>query len=234
MLAFIVNGEQLQVVHLGDTREIARATAQLRDLLRDTEAPPAEVREAAQGLARLVLWPITPFLQEARIVVVPDDALHTVPLAVLPWAPDPNQQLVLQHAEITVIPSALFLTRVPPGASTHSEMPRMALIGDPVFRVSDWRRECTDRDHDRKHAGPVSRSLGWTESLPRLPGSRVEVTGIARLARESRPASRIETLVGCAAVPTALRKAADSGVDLLHIATHARIDAQRRGCPPWR
>jgi len=227
MLAFVVTGEHLRVVHLGDTREIAQATAQLRDLLRDTEAPAAEVRRAAQELARLVLWPIVPFLQEPRIVVVPDDALHTVPLSVLPWAPDPNQQLVLHHAEVTVIPSALFLMRVPPGASIHSEMPRMALIGDPVFRVSDWRRECTDTDHDRKHVGSVSRSLGWTESLPRLPGSRSEVTGIARLARESRPASRIETLIGCAAVPTALRKAADSDVDLLHIATHARIDAQR-------
>jgi len=227
MLAFVVNGEHLNVVHLGDTREIARATTQLRDLLRDTETPPAEVREAARGLARLVLWPLTPFLQESRVVVVPDDALHTVPLAVLPWAPDPNQQLVLQHAEITVIPSALFLMRVPSGASTHSEMPRLALVGDPVFRVSDWRRECRDTDAGRKHIGPVNRSLAWTESLPRLPGSRAEVTGIARLARESRPASRIETLVGCAAVPTALRKVAAPDVDLLHVATHARIDAQR-------
>jgi CHAT domain-containing protein len=227
MLAFIVNGEHLHVVNLGDTREIARATAQLRDLLRDTEAPPAEVREAAQGLARLVLWPLTPYLQENRVVVVPDDALHTVPLAVLPWAPDPNQQLVLQHAEVTVIPSALFLMRVPQGASTHSETPRLALVGDPVFRVSDWRRECTDTGYDRKHTGPVNRSLAWTESLPRLPGSRAEVAGIARLAHESRPGSRIETLVGCAAVPTALRKVAAPDVDLLHIATHARIDAQR-------
>jgi CHAT domain-containing protein len=134
---------------------------------------------------------------------------------------------VLQHTETTVIPSALFLMRVHPGASAHSEMPRLALIGDPVFRVSDWRRECTDTDEGRKHAGPVNRSLAWTESLPRLPGSRTEVTGIARLAREARPASRVETLVGCAAVPTALRKAADSDIDLLHIATHARIDAQR-------
>lgn len=227
MLAFIVNGEHLQVVNLGDAREIARSTAQLRDLLRDTEAAPAEVREAAQRLARLVLWPITPYLQESRLVVVPDDALHTVPLAVLPWAPDPNKQLVLQHAEVTVIPSALFLMRVPPGASTHSEMPRLALIGDPVFRVSDWRRECVDTELARKHTGSVTRSFAWTESLPRLPGSRAEVTGIARLARESRPGSRIETLVGCAAVPTALRKVAAPDVDLLHIATHARIDAQR-------
>jgi CHAT domain-containing protein len=135
--------------------------------------------------------------------------------------------LVLQQAEITVIPSALFLMRVPRGASTHEEMPRLALVGDPVFRVSDWRRECTDTERERKHTGPVSRSLAWTEALPRLPGSRAEVTGIARLARESRPASHIETLVGCAAVPTALRKVAAPDVDLLHIATHARIDAQR-------
>jgi CHAT domain-containing protein len=226
-LAFIVSGEHVKVVHLGDAREIAAATAQLRERLRDTEAPPGEVREAAQALARLVLWPITPFLREGRVVVVPDDALHTVPLAVLPWGPDPNQQLVLQHTETTVIPSALFLMRVHPGASAHSEMPRLALVGDPVFRVSDWRKECTDTDEGRKHVGSVNRSLAWTESLPRLPGSRTEVTSIARLARESRPASRVETLVGCAAVPTALRKAADSDVDLLHIATHARIDAQR-------
>jgi CHAT domain-containing protein len=226
-LAFVVNGDHVEVVNLGDTREIARATAQLRDRLRDTEAPPGEVREAAAALAHLVLWPITAFLKEGRVVVVPDDALHTVPLAVLPWAAGPNQQLVLQHAETTVIPSALFLMSVHRGASAHSDAPRLALVGDPVFRVSDWQRECTDTDQGRKHSGPVTRALAWTESLPRLPGSRTEVTAIARIAREARPGSRVETLVGCAAVPTALRKAADSDVDLLHIATHARIDAQR-------
>jgi CHAT domain-containing protein len=63
--------------------------------------------------------------------------------------------------------------------------------------------------------------------LPRLPGSRQEIGAIARLARESRPGSRLETLVGCAAVPTALRKVATQDLDLLHVATHARIDAQR-------
>ena len=227
MLAFIVSGDHVQVVHLGDAGDIARATAQLRDRLRDTEAPPSEVREAAQALARLVLWPITPHLRDGRIVVVPDDALHTVPFAVLPWAPDTNQQLVLQHAETTVIPSALFLMSVHPGASAHSETPRLALIGDPVFRVADWHRECTDTDTGApSHPKTVSRTA-WTESLPRLPGSRIEVAAIARLARESRPGSWIETLVGCAAVPTALRRVAGAEIDLLHIATHARIDAQR-------
>jgi CHAT domain-containing protein/tetratricopeptide (TPR) repeat protein len=229
MLAFILTGDNMRVVNLGDSREIAAATADLRDRLRDTEAPTEEVRTAAQKLARLVLWPITRYLGDGRLIFVPDDALHTVPMAVLPWTDAANQQLLVQHAESVVIPSALFLTRVHHAASLHSDMPRLALIGDPVFRISDWRRECTEtKAASEKHALSVQRTLtAWTESLPRLPGTRAEITAIARLARESRPASRIETLVGCAAVPAALRRVADPNVDLLHIATHARIDAQR-------
>ena len=228
MLAFVISEDHVQIVHLGDSREIARITAGLRDRLRDAEAPASEVREAARALARLVLWPITPYLHDSRAVVVPDDALNTVPLAVLPWADNPEQQLLLQHVETSVIPSALFLMRVHAAASTHSETPRITLIGDPVFRVADWQRECTETDTARTTSRSVSRTLSnWTESLPRLPGTRAEVTGIARLAHESRPRSRVETLVGCAAMPSALRRAAGADVDLLHIATHARIDAQR-------
>jgi CHAT domain-containing protein len=228
MLAFVIGPKQVQVVHLGDSREIARATAELRDLLRNAETPASEVHVAAKSLAKLVWWPITPYLRGGRVVVVPDDALHTVPLAALPWSADDSQQLVLQHAETSVIPSALFLNRVRPAASTHSEMPRIALIGDPVFRVADWHRECVETDTYPAHTKSVTRALStWTESLPRLPGTRSEITAIARLAHESRPASRIETLVGCAAVPSALRRAAGTDLDLLHIATHARIDAQR-------
>lgn len=230
MLAFIIGPNQARVVHLGDTAEIEQATSELRDRLRDTEAPPAEVHAAAKALAKRVLWPITPFLPTDRIVFVPDDGLHTVPLAVLPWSADSDQQLLLQQAESAVIPSALFLTHVHATASLHSETPRVALIGDPVFRVADWRRECIEVNTagEPKRSGPLPRTLSaWTESLPRLPGTRAEVTTIARLTRESRPASHIETIVGCAAVPGALRKVAGADLDLLHIATHARIDSQR-------
>ena len=233
-LAFVITGDSARVIHLGDTQEIARLTGELRERLRDTETAPQEVRVAARELARRIWWPITTNLPDGgRLVIVPDDALNTIPFAVLPWAQDAGQQLVVQHAETAVIPSALFLTRVHPAASVHSEAPRIALVGDPVFRIADWRRECTETDTAARTAAvPPSKSTdrsaqSWTESLPRLPGTRLEITAIARLARESRPASRIETLVGCAAVPTALRKAANADVDLLHIATHARIDAQR-------
>ena len=230
MLVFVISANHVRVIHLGGNPEIEQATSDLRDRLRDTEAPPEDIRAAAKALAKLVLWPVTPYLPSGRIVFVPDDALHTVPLAVLPWSADSDQLLLLQRAETAVIPSALFLTHVHAAASLHSETPRVALIGDPVFRVADWRRECTDVDtaSTAKRSGPLSRTLSaWTESLPRLPGTRAEVTAIARLTHESRPGSQVETLVGCAAVPKALRKVADGELDLLHIATHARIDAQR-------
>ncbi len=229
MLAFVISGDRARVVHLGDGKAIAKAAAELRDRLRDTDAPASEVRGAAQALAQLVWWPITPYLPAklGRVVIVPDDALHTIPIAVLPWGQDPREQLVLQHTESAVVPSALFLTRVHSNASVHAEAPRIALIGDPVFRVADWSRECTEANTGPPPSHPLRRDLSWTETLPRLPGTRVEIAGIAKLARESRPRSRIETLVGCAAVPTALRKVASTDPDLLHIATHARIDAQR-------
>lgn len=229
MLAFVVSGRSARVIHLGEVQAIARATAQLRDRLHDSETPASEVQAAAESLARLIWWPLTPYLDARRIVVVPDDALHTVPLAVLPWSARSSDGAVVQHVESAVIPSALFLVRVHPTASGHSVPPHIGLVGDPVFRTADWRRECTDRGATQK---PLSlRSPGqlssWTESLPRLPGTRLEIDAISRLARESRPASRIETLVGCTAVPSALRKLANANLDLLHIATHARIDAQR-------
>jgi CHAT domain-containing protein len=229
MFAFVIYGGGARVVRLGDSRDIANAAANLRDRLHDTETPASDVRAAAQRLARLVLWPIREFLTGRRIVFVPDDALHTVPLAVLPWAADAGEQLVLHHAETTLVPSALFLTRVHPTGTAHNEAPRIELIGDPVFRISDWRRECIDIDSVRSKSPPrVSRAISdWTQSLPRLPGTRAEVSMIARLTHDSRPASRVETHLGCAAVPAALRRAASTDVDLLHIATHARIDAQR-------
>lgn len=227
MFAFMVNERGLQVIRLGDRHRIAAAAADLHDRLLDAEAPPAEVHESARRLAELVLWPLRAQLSGKRLVIVPDDGLHTVPFNLLPWSAREADLLVLQHVEVAIVPSALFLTRVRTHRAPHSSSPRIELLGDPVFRVSDWHRECTNGFTDRISARTDRAVTDWTESLPRLPGSRTEVQMIARLSQQSRPGSRIETLLGCAAVPAALRRAATGTVDLLHIATHARVDAQR-------
>ncbi len=227
MFAFVANENGLQVTRLGDAQKISAAAADLHDRLLDGETPPREVHEAARRLAQLVLWPIRTQLSGKRIIFVPDDGLHTVPFNILPWSDEDSELLLLQHAEVSIAPSALFLTRLRANNSQHTNTPRIELLGDPVFRISDWHRECTDTLPAATSARVTRAASDWTESLPRLPGSRAEVQMVARLSQQSRPGAHVETLLGCAAVPTALRRAASGHVDLLHIATHARVDSQR-------
>jgi CHAT domain-containing protein len=227
MFAFVMNESGLHVIRLGDRQRVSAAAAELHDRLLDAESPPNEIRASARRLAQLMLWPVRTELEAKRIIFVPDDGLHTVPFNILPWSDKDSERPLLQHAEVSIAPSALFLTRIHTNNPQHSNAPRIALLGDPVFRISDWHRECSEALPEQTSARASRTVSDWTESLPRLPGSRAEVQMIARLSRESRPSSRIETLLGCAAVPTALRRAADEHLDLLHIATHALVDSQR-------
>jgi CHAT domain-containing protein len=227
MFAFVVNESGLHVTRLGDVRKISAAAADLHDRLLDADTPQSEVHESARRLAQIVLWPIRTQLSGKRIIFVPDGDLHTVPFNLLPWSDKDSDLLVLQHAEISIAPSALFLTRLRANNPQHTNTPRIELLGDPVFRISDWRRECTDILPASTSARVTRAASDWTESLPRLPGSRAEVQMVARLSQQSRPGGHVETLLGCAAVPTALRRAASGRVDLLHIATHTRVDSQR-------
>jgi len=230
MFAFVLGESGLRVVRLAKRTEIANAAAELRDRLRDSETPASSVRSAAERVARLVLWPLREQLTGRRLIFVPDDALHTIPFTVLPWSEDSKGELVLQHAETTSAPSALFLTNIHVTGPVPDAAPRIALLGDPVFRIAEWQRRCVERTAETPARTSASSDRGvvdWTESLPSLPGTRLEVSMVARLARQTRPASRLETLLGCAAEASALRSAANGGADLLHIATHARVDAER-------
>ena len=228
LFAFVVSTKGVDVVRLGNRDEVADAAAALRDVLRDPESRPSLINQASERLARLVIWPLRDRLTTRRLILVPDDALHTIPFAVLPWTHSATD-LVVQHFETSVAPAVMFIAR-PAAKPTPHAAPRIELIGDPVFRVADWRRQCIEG----KGAPPEPRTAhaertmtDWTESLPRLPGSRAEVSMVAMLARQARPQSHVETLLGCDAVASGLRSAASAGPDLLHIATHARVDAQR-------
>lgn len=227
MFAFIVNDSGLRVVRLGDRQKISAAAADLHDRLLDPESPRSDIRTSARQLAELVLWPLTAQLGAKRLIFVPDEGLHTIPFNILPWSATTSDHLVLQHAEVAIVPSARFLTRMQANLPARDSAPRVELLGDPVFRIADWNHECADPVNGQKTARTTRAASDWTESLPRLPGSRAEVQMVARLTQQTRPSSHVETLLGCAAVPSALRRAASGRVDLLHIATHARVDSQR-------
>ena len=223
MYAFVIDSEHIHVAHLGSRAKIASAAAALYEQVRNPEAAETDVQRAAAKLAGLVLWPITSAIEHRRVILIPDDALHTVPFTILPWSEEKNSPLLVERAELSVMPSTLFVTRAHASSVARTGAPRFELIGDPVFRASDWRRDCGGVDAESSAAPtPVAR-----RSLPRLPGSRREVLAIADIANHLSPAVHVKTRLGCEATPTALREAAATSPELLHIATHGYVDAYR-------
>jgi CHAT domain-containing protein len=227
LFAFVLNDGQLRVVRLGDNRKVAAASEELYEAIRDPEAAPTDVRRASRELAELVLWPLRAYITRPRLAIVPDDSLHTVPFAVLPWSDSSQAELLIQRAELVVVPSAAFLDRPPSRAAQPARS--LVLFGDPIFRERDWARECAGVAADPGVTALAStRAMsGWASSLPRLPATREEVLNIAQLARRANAANQVETVLGCAATRTALRKAVDASPEILHVATHGYVDAHR-------
>jgi CHAT domain-containing protein len=230
MLAFVIDGEHIHLVPLGSRHDIATAATSLYERVRNPESAVSDVRDAARKVAELALWPVAQFVSHRRLIFIPDDALHTVPFAVLPWAGGSAAPMVVQRNELSIMPSTLFVTRAGPNHAKFDSAPRLELIGDPVFRAADWQRECRESrvigafgEVDTERV--VMRSMNG--SLPRLPGSRKEIAAIAELAHRYSPASRVREYLGCEATPRALREAAATGPTLLHIATHGYVDAYR-------
>ncbi|HVY80968.1 MAG TPA: CHAT domain-containing protein [Steroidobacteraceae bacterium] len=230
MFAFVIDGQHIHLVRLGSRREIGAAASALYERVRNPESASSDVRDAARRVAELALWPVAQLVTQRRVIFVPDDALHMVPFAVLPWTADAAAPLVVERVESSIMPSTLFITRADTSHAKFAGAPRLELIGDPVFRAADWQRECRDSrgigafgEVDAERV--VMRSMHG--SLPRLPGSREEVAAIAELAHRYSPGSRVEEHLGCAATPRALREAAATGPTLLHIATHGYVDAYR-------
>jgi CHAT domain-containing protein/tetratricopeptide (TPR) repeat protein len=230
MFVFVIDGEHIRVVPLGARREIATAAAALYERVRNPESAQSDVRDAARRVAELALWPVADFVRHRRVIFIPDDALHTVPFALLPWTSGTAGPLVVERTELSIMPSTVFITRAGAPHAAFESAPRLELIGDPVFRAADWQRECRETqaigafgevDVERV----VTRSMNG--SLPRLPGSRAEIAAIAELAHRYSPGSRVREHLGCEATPRALREAAATNPTLLHIATHGYVDAYR-------
>ena len=226
MYAFLIDRATIRIVPLGERATINAAASALYDRLHDPEGAREDIRRGAQSLAQLILWPLSTHISRRRVFFVADDSLHSTPFAVLPWSQAAPRSPLLQQAESAIVPSALFLLHPPPSASPAARPHHFELLGDPVFSSADWQHECASRPGPAFETGMRERGVSqWRESLPRLPGSRTEVLNIADLARAAWPSARVEVHLECAATSAALRQAARSGADLLHLATHGYIDA---------
>jgi CHAT domain-containing protein len=220
MYAFVIDRAGISVTRLGTREEIAAAAEGLYEKVRNRESAYGDVHRAASKLAQLVWWPVSRKLTHRRVLIVPDDSLNTVPFAILPWSAEPDAPLALERAELSVMPSTLYVTHARSLVARHAGPAHLELIGDPVFQAARWQRECAGSE-------PQVRQTVAVKALPGLPGSRKEVLAIARLANDLSAPIRVSTRLGCDATPTALRTAASADPDLLHIATHGYVDAYR-------
>ncbi|HTV51544.1 MAG TPA: hypothetical protein VME21_10160, partial [Steroidobacteraceae bacterium] len=137
LYAFVADGHGLRLLRLGDRERIAASAAQLGEALRANQTEAAAIAPAARALADQVLVPLQPYLDRKRVILVPDDALHTIPFALLPWRSPGVMELLVQHVQLSMLPAASMLSDSQPPASTGQ---RFVLLGDPVFRRLQWER----------------------------------------------------------------------------------------------
>ncbi len=105
----------------------------------------AAYNQAAAKLSRMVLAPVGGMLQNKRLLIIADGALHFIPFAALP-EPEGMQTtkrrqvpLVLDH-EIVNLPSASVLAVLRQEQARRQAAPKaVAVLADPVFSRSDTR-----------------------------------------------------------------------------------------------
>jgi CHAT domain-containing protein/tetratricopeptide (TPR) repeat protein len=187
----------------------------------------------ARELAALLLGPVD-LGQAKRLLIVPDGSLQYLPFAALPLpGSGPNQQFLLDHFEIDVLPSASVLgtlrrgmaRRTPPTAT-------MAVFGDPVFEQNDPRVS----PNRMREGGPVQerphslsraiRDTGGAQYIPRLPASRDEAKAIAAMFRSGHP-SDVYIALDFNASRDYVVKGGLADFRLIHFATHGVVDAHR-------
>jgi len=223
----IAPGQPLAWLPLDDGDQAATVAADLRgNLNRDASAD--LIADAAGRLHAARLAPCLPLLAEASLLmVVPGEVMAGVPLAILR---DHQGRHLQERFAVTVLPWA--------GARERDDAPRAArpssllALADPPFTaghavaMARGIHESTDPAVSR---GALAEALrGGREALAglsRLPATRGEVAAVAS------HFPRADVLLGADAREDALtarqRAGQLGGYDVIHLATHALVDAVR-------
>jgi CHAT domain-containing protein len=195
--------------------------------------PAPEVEAEALRLGNLLVGPASALLNNKRLVIVPDGALHYVPFASLAISsgdtakPGGYKPLVLDH-EISYLPSLSVLAALRRArAQQVRKLKGVAVFADPVFSKaslsssgSGVRRRNNLALRDLRSA---IRSAGMNDSgISGLPSSREEADAIA-----SAVGVDVFKATGLDASLSKLKSTDLSYYRVLHFATHGLIDTAR-------
>ncbi len=191
-------------------------------------------RKSRETLAQMLLQPAVAHLNKQRIVIVADGVLHYVPFGAL-LVPDADTKLsnnprhveLLQNHEVLYLPSASALAALrAQRAQRKSATKQLAVLGDPVFELSDPRLSTIEKPASlaNNHIPGVAATTrqATSQGLQRLDFSRREAVAIAELVPEQQ---RLLALDFDASRATAL--SADIGeYRIVHFATHGMLNSQ--------
>ena len=169
------------------------------------------LRRASQKLAKLILDPIKADLEGRKLIIVPDGALHYVPFSALrlrlkqnPILSGPGSlRFLVQLCEITTLPSLAVMDRL--SSANISKKPKVVVFANPVYQFEG--------------PGSTARNL---PGLPPLPFSHDEAMAIRNIAGE---ANTTLFLAHDASKENLVNNRLDS-YDIVHFATHAKLDQQ--------
>lgn len=231
-LAFVANGSSpAQIVVLGEAVTIDWLVHQWRDAVLGSGTPAESRLRAGEALRRKIWDPIVPLLGNTRTVfVVPDGALHLVPLIALPASK--GKYLIEQgwmFHRLTAERDLLALTDsqhigswlAVGGVDYNRAVVKTAMV-ETRLRAALRSGEANAMSRDPLRSEECQRA--GLPSFDALPGSREELQDLVRLWNRlqvgfAKPQPVLNTFVGQYATEQALRRAV-RGQRVVHLATH--------------
>ncbi|MCG8454776.1 MAG: CHAT domain-containing protein, partial [Holophagales bacterium] len=183
-------------------------------------------RSLGKELAELLLGPVASRGQWHRWIVVPEGLLARIPFGALPLG---EGQVAASRAEIVRGPSVSVMSFLAQRRSDTVEQsapgegPSIVVFADPVYSRLDERcarcRDVADPDGVSK-GNPLVDKRALERPPPRLPATRLEAEAIRGWAAPGQA----KLLLGFEASNAAIRSRAVLRADILHLATHSRVD----------
>jgi CHAT domain-containing protein len=183
----------------------------------------AAALEAARRLSEMLFGSTLPGEAGKRFAIVPDGALQTVPMAMLP-APGSSEPILMQH-EVVTLPSLSALAALRQGVAGRAPAPRsVAVFADPLFDAAPAAPSAESRILE--HLADTSADGSAVSKLrsPRLPYTLREADEILRAAG---PGSLSLRAVGANATRDAALNGQLSQYRFVHFATHGYLDTER-------
>jgi CHAT domain-containing protein/Tfp pilus assembly protein PilF len=215
---FEVRNGEVTVHTLPRSAELETLARQLHFSWRSVANVPGDRFALSGKLAGLILRPLGESAPAGELRIIPDGALHVVPMALLAQQTWPD----MRQGTATIFPSL---------SARHSALndreaiasKTLAVIADPVYAVNDSRIRTATSQLAPVGNAPLTRSARDWSSLQRLPATSVEAREIMALVNNP---SETLALIGLDANRKRVATAALDDYRIVHFATHALADSQ--------